>query len=100
MSTEVVLEQTDHPVMPRVGSPVDPQVVLDAAVEPPEPTRVDLGKVQHGHGGGASRGVVQDAGKQRLGMKYELRSRGAQSEKLTLLSCRAPPVLGRALLPG
>ena len=43
MSTEVVLDQMDHPVMPRVGSPVDPQVVLDAAVEPLEPTRVDLG---------------------------------------------------------
>ena len=43
MSTVVVLDQMDHPVVPRVGSPVDPQVVLDAAVEPPEPTRVDLG---------------------------------------------------------
>ena len=42
MSTEVVLDQMDHPVMPRVGSPIDLQVVLDAAIEPPEPTRVYL----------------------------------------------------------
>ena len=53
-------------VTSRVGGPVGPQVVPDAAVEPPEPARVDLGEVQHGHGGGARRGVVEDAGKQSL----------------------------------